>query len=63
MKKNRATIFLGDAGSTVIGFVLAGLAVYGDWAEGRPLVALTAPLLIFWVLIFDMVHITVDRIL
>jgi UDP-GlcNAc:undecaprenyl-phosphate GlcNAc-1-phosphate transferase len=61
--KGPAGIFLGDAGSTVIGFVLASIAVYGDWAEGRPLVAFVSPLLIFWLLIFDMVHITVDRIL
>jgi len=61
--KRSASIFLGDAGSTVIGFTLACLAVYGDWAERNALVALTSPLLIFWVLIFDMVHITVDRIM
>jgi UDP-GlcNAc:undecaprenyl-phosphate GlcNAc-1-phosphate transferase len=62
-RKGAAFIFLGDAGSTVIGFVLACIAVYGDWAEGRPLVALVSPVLIFWILIFDMVHITIDRIL
>ena len=61
--KGNATIFLGDAGSTVIGFVLACVAVYGDWAEGNPVVALISPMLIFWILIFDMVHITLDRIL
>jgi UDP-GlcNAc:undecaprenyl-phosphate GlcNAc-1-phosphate transferase len=61
--RGNAAIFLGDAGSTVIGFVLACVAVYGDWAESDPIVALISPLLIFWVLIFDMVHITVDRIL
>jgi UDP-GlcNAc:undecaprenyl-phosphate GlcNAc-1-phosphate transferase len=61
--RGNAAIFLGDAGSTVIGFVLACVAVYGDWAESDPVVALISPLLIFWVLIFDMVHITVDRIL
>ena len=61
--KGNAKIFLGDAGSTVIGFILACLAVYGDWAEGNPVVALISPLLIFWILIFDMVHITFDRIL
>jgi UDP-GlcNAc:undecaprenyl-phosphate GlcNAc-1-phosphate transferase len=63
MKKGKATIFLGDAGSTVIGFILSCVAVYGDWAEGNPVVALASPLLIFWVLIFDMVYITIDRIL
>lgn len=61
--KGSAAIFLGDAGSTVIGFILACVAVYGDWAEGNTVVALISPLLIFWILIFDMVHITVDRIL
>ena len=61
--KGNAKIFLGDAGSTVIGFILACLAVYGDWAKGNPVVALISPLLIFWILIFDMVHITFDRIL
>lgn len=58
-----AFVFLGDAGSTVIGFVLACIAVYGDWAEGQPIVSLVSPVLIFWILIFDMVHITCDRIL
>jgi UDP-GlcNAc:undecaprenyl-phosphate GlcNAc-1-phosphate transferase len=58
-----AFIFLGDAGSTVIGFVLACIAVYGDWADGQPIVSLVSPVLIFWILIFDMVHITCDRIL
>ena len=63
LKKGRATIFLGDAGSTVIGFVLACVAVYGDWNPGNHVAAIAAPLLIFWVLIFDMVHISVDRVL
>jgi UDP-GlcNAc:undecaprenyl-phosphate GlcNAc-1-phosphate transferase len=61
--KKNAAIFLGDAGSIVIGFVLACVAVYGDWSESSPVVALVSPVLIFWILIFDMVHITVDRIL
>jgi len=58
----KAAIFLGDAGSTVIGFILASLAVYGVWSDTNPVVALVSPLLIFWVLIFDMFYITVDRI-
>lgn len=60
--KGRASIFLGDGGSTTIGFILACIAVYGEWAVDNPVVALVSPLLIFWVLIFDMVYITVDRI-
>jgi len=61
--KGNARIFLGDAGSTVIGFLLACVAVYGDWANGQPVVALVSPILIFWIFIFDMVHITVERVL
>jgi UDP-GlcNAc:undecaprenyl-phosphate GlcNAc-1-phosphate transferase len=61
--KRSASIFLGDGGSNFIGFLLACLAVYGDWSETNPIVALTSPLLIFWILIFDMVHITVDRVI
>ena len=61
--KGNATIFLGDAGSTVIGFILACVAVHGDWAESNTVVALISPILIFWILIFDMVHITFDRII
>lgn len=56
-----ATIFLGDTGSTFLGFTLACLAVLGEWAHNNPIVSLTAPLLIFSVLIFDMVHTTVVR--
>lgn len=62
LKNKRATIFLGDAGSTVIGFILACVAVYGEWDSNSTVIAVMSPLLIFWVLIFDMVHITVDRI-
>jgi len=61
--KGNAAAFLGDAGSTVIGFILACVAVYGDWAEGNTVVALISPLLIFWILVFDMIHITVDRVM
>jgi len=60
--KGRAEIFLGDAGSTVIGFITACLAVYGDWAQDNHIVSLVSPILIFWILIFDMIHITIDRI-
>jgi UDP-GlcNAc:undecaprenyl-phosphate GlcNAc-1-phosphate transferase len=56
-----ALIFLGDAGSTFLGFMLAGLAVIGYWSESR-IVSFANPVLIYWVLIFDMVYITVERI-
>ncbi|MFB3925679.1 MAG: glycosyltransferase family 4 protein [Syntrophales bacterium] len=57
-----ASIFLGDTGSTFLGFTLATLAVIGDWSDD-PVVSFSAPLLIFWVLIFDMTYITIERVL
>lgn len=57
-----ATIFLGDAGSTFLGFTLAGIAVMGGWAEKNPKVALSLPILILSVFIFDMIYITIFRI-
>jgi len=59
----RALIFLGDAGSTTIGFVLASLAIYSDWADLNPVVSIFSPLLVFWILIFDMAHITLFRVI
>jgi UDP-GlcNAc:undecaprenyl-phosphate GlcNAc-1-phosphate transferase len=56
-----AAIFLGDAGSTFLGFVLAALAIKGAWAENS-VIDVAAPVLIFWIFIFDMTHITVARI-
>ena len=56
-----ALIFLGDTGSTFLGFILAGLAVMGYWSESR-IVSFANPVLIFWILIFDMIYITVERI-
>jgi UDP-GlcNAc:undecaprenyl-phosphate GlcNAc-1-phosphate transferase len=58
-----ASIFLGDTGSIFVGFVLSSLAIIGDWADNNPIVSFAAPVLIFWVLIFDMTYITVERVL
>jgi UDP-GlcNAc:undecaprenyl-phosphate GlcNAc-1-phosphate transferase len=57
-----ALIFLGDAGSTFLGFTLAGLAVLGHWSKTSQFVSLAAPILIFGVLIFDMVYVNLSRI-
>ncbi len=57
-----ALIFLGDAGSTFLGFTLAGLAVLGKWSNTSHFVSLTAPILIFSVLIFDMIYVNLSRI-
>ncbi len=61
--RNPALIFLGDAGSTFLGFMLAGLAIQGYWSDGSRVVSFVNPVLIFWVLIFDMTYITVERII
>jgi UDP-GlcNAc:undecaprenyl-phosphate GlcNAc-1-phosphate transferase len=57
-----AAIFLGDAGSIFLGFTLACLAIKGNWADGKLIVSVSTPILIFGVLIYDMVHTTVERI-
>ena len=53
----RAVIFLGDAGSNFLGFVLASLALLGFWADADPLVAISNPLLIFSVLMGSDVYV------
>jgi UDP-GlcNAc:undecaprenyl-phosphate GlcNAc-1-phosphate transferase len=57
-----ALLFLGDAGSTFLGFTLAGLAVLGEWSNTSHFASLTSPILIFGVLIFDMVYVNLSRI-
>jgi len=60
--KKPAVIFLGDGGSTFLGFTLACLAVKGHWADNNPVVSFSNPLFVFGVLIYDMIHITVERV-
>jgi UDP-GlcNAc:undecaprenyl-phosphate GlcNAc-1-phosphate transferase len=57
----RARMFLGDAGSTFLGFMLAGIGVAGDWAQDS-VVKVSIPILILGVPIFDMVFTTLMRI-
>lgn len=57
-----ARLFLGDAGSTFLGFMLAGLAVMGTWSKSSHFVSLASPILIFGVLIFDMVYVNLSRL-
>jgi UDP-GlcNAc:undecaprenyl-phosphate GlcNAc-1-phosphate transferase len=58
-----ARSFLGDVGSTYLGWMMAAIAIMGDWSSDGALKAYAAPLLIFSVMIFDMIHTTVARIL
>jgi UDP-GlcNAc:undecaprenyl-phosphate GlcNAc-1-phosphate transferase len=57
-----AFIFLGDSGSTFIGFILGCLALYGTWATGNPAVSLSTPLLVLGIPIFDIIYTTISRI-
>ncbi len=57
----RAKIFLGDAGSTFLGFTLACIALAGNWAEDN-VVKISIPILILGVPIFDMIFTTIIRI-
>lgn len=57
-----ARIFLGDSGSTFIGFILGCLALYGSWATDSPAVAFSTPLLVLGIPIFDIIYTTVSRI-
>ena len=57
-----ARIYLGDGGSTFLGFMLACFALYGEWSTRGPVIALGIPVLILGVLIFDMVYITISRV-
>jgi UDP-GlcNAc:undecaprenyl-phosphate GlcNAc-1-phosphate transferase len=54
-------IFLGEAGSTFLGFSLAGIAVAGHWAADN-VVKISIPILILGVPIFDMLFTTIIRI-
>lgn len=60
--KEPALIFLGDGGSTFMGFMLAGLTVMGGWGAEDPIKAYTMPILLLGVLIFDMTYLTISRI-
>lgn len=58
--KKPAWVFLGDSGSTFLGFFLASIAILGEW--GNSIVDITIPVLIMSVLIFDMTLTTIVRI-
>ncbi len=57
-----AAIFLGDAGSTTLGFLLACIGVIGDWSNGNPIVSFGVPVIVLGIPIFDMVYTTVERV-
>ncbi|MCS7151452.1 MAG: undecaprenyl/decaprenyl-phosphate alpha-N-acetylglucosaminyl 1-phosphate transferase [Endomicrobia bacterium] len=58
----KAKTFLGECGATVVGFMLASISVIGWWSEEKPIVSLTVPVLVLSVPIYDMIYITISRI-
>ncbi|MEA2064530.1 MAG: MraY family glycosyltransferase, partial [Gemmatimonadota bacterium] len=65
----KARIFMGDAGSLFIGFVIAGLSIVGSWstpqgwAGERLKLSLTIPILILIYPIFDTALVTLMRLI
>ncbi len=57
----REKLFLGDAGSTFLGFMLACISFVGSWAQDN-IVKISIPVLILGVPIFDMIFTTIIRI-
>jgi UDP-GlcNAc:undecaprenyl-phosphate GlcNAc-1-phosphate transferase len=55
-------IFLGDAGSAFLGFILGSLAIMGEWADNNFVVSYSVPLLIFGILVYDMIETTIRRV-
>ena len=58
---SKQKVFLGDAGSTFLGFILAGISLQGSWAADN-MVKIFIPALILGVPIFDMIFTTIMRI-
>lgn len=59
---NPASIFMGDAGSTLIGFLMAVLSIYVSWADNNPFVSFSAPVMVLFIPIFDLIYTTLSRI-
>jgi UDP-GlcNAc:undecaprenyl-phosphate GlcNAc-1-phosphate transferase len=62
--RKRAAVFMGDSGSQVIGFGLAGLALASSWTTaGATLTSVLLPLLVLAIPILDTTLVTVRRTL
>ena len=57
-----AKIFMGDSGSTFLGFTIASMSIMASWSE-YTIIAITVPVLILGLMIFDTTMISVLRIL
>ena len=59
----RANIFMGDAGSMFLGFILSCIAIIGSWETEKISISLSLPILILSYPIFDTTLVTVIRII
>jgi UDP-GlcNAc:undecaprenyl-phosphate GlcNAc-1-phosphate transferase len=60
---NPASIFMGDCGSLLLGYMLAVLAIIGGWQHSSPLAgAFLSPILTMGVAIFDTTLVTILRL-
>lgn len=59
----KANIFMGDAGSLVLGYVLASIAVLGSWKTQTMTTSIIVPILILGYPIFDTTLVSIMRIL
>ena len=59
----RASIFMGDSGSLVLGFLLACLAIIGSWETEQITLSLAIPVVILGYPIFDTTLVTIIRIM
>lgn len=57
-----AKMFLGDSGSTFLGYMLAILAIGGSWDDKVLMESLSIPMLILGIPIFDMIYTTFSRV-
>ncbi len=57
-----AKIFLGDAGSTFLGFMLASMAVLGTYRKTDAVIGLSIPILTLGIILYDFIHITISRV-
>lgn len=58
-----ARMFLGDSGSVTCGFFLAALAILANYSPGSVWISSVVPFLLLCVPVYDMIFITVSRIL
>ena len=58
----KAAIFMGDAGSLFMGFLLATIAILGNWSSPTQITSLAIPILILGYTIFDTTLVVISRI-